>query len=883
MKYLKPDKVSKPVAKIILNFFNSAETAEEIAEVIEIPERRDIGMKIANNILEIRNQKGDFTDLKQIDEISYIGPKRFTYIINSLKNDKQFKEKVEMKIENENEPLIKFESDVSAPILRYDLPSPSSYEGKVYIETDIGDGYFNEETAKAEPDYQEILSSNKDEINEYLLNSRRQDLEKDLSPFLIVDKDLAEEVLELEYPATYTFDKQPVGTKGTNIDFVDSCSSTNHTIIHEGIGGHSNVLLQSSNNSQQEFTHNFKNPEYPGVREFWIRIEQGNFTLHLIDNNSGKKIQIKSDTERGILWFNFGPGWGGGARISKNRWYHIKLNWKNNLTWVWIDKKSCGGWGTHRDEIFVENFRIIAHKNSKIYIDAFGDPNDPNYTIGDNFAGIPTREALLDFIQKYNTEYHDLLEDIEEEVDDQGNITNFALETKNKLFSYYIQTTLNIQSRIPIFYRTMSGKLQIKFVDVPREAKPRTLFVETHRLTNFPGDYGAGTTIKTFSLLPRETTEISIKTWKKTSIETKRASSVLDSYTEEKADEFGRSIQKESARSSKVDKSLSYSVKASASVNWGWGSASVKGGVEGSAKSAREEAAKSVMNANRKHAQSASAKREVNIDTSFEKSVETGIETSIMRKIRNLNVTRTLNFTFRQMNQQFHSILHLTDLRIAFYNGYPGSYREYALNEIGELVHDFMIDEENSYEYLKSKILEAYGRIYDELGNPIEIQGNVIDYLGKSRALIEEIDLKDGNRPYLRVIPPLNGKGEPLGQQDYIMRQKTSDHEADIRYLDGIILANESITMKTDGVIVEALMGRVNALDNYSYNYRREKIRNKKYENKRIKTGIDLVEKLIDKKEYEKAIIAYKETFGVEPGIDAVKGLFTYQMLESSK
>ena len=49
-----------------------------------------------------------------------------------------------IKISNSKEeiPLIKFEGDAAAPILRYDIPSPSSYTGKVYIETDIGKEYF---------------------------------------------------------------------------------------------------------------------------------------------------------------------------------------------------------------------------------------------------------------------------------------------------------------------------------------------------------------------------------------------------------------------------------------------------------------------------------------------------------------------------------------------------------------------------------------------------------------------------------------------------------------------------------------------------------------------------------------------------------------------
>jgi hypothetical protein len=207
-----------------------------------------------------------------------------------------------------------------------------------------------------------------------------------------------------------------------------------------------------------------------------------------------------------------------------------------------------------------------------------------------------------------------------------------TFKAKYELFKYYLEIAMRFKNQIPAFYKSMGNHLKIKFVNI-EELKPKLLFVETLKLTNFPGDYGAGTTIKTFSLLPREITEINVKTWKRTETTTKEASSILDSYTEEKADEFERAVQSENSRFSKIDKASSYNVKASASARWGWGSASVSGGKEGSTKSTREASVKNVMSATAKHAQTASAKREVNIDTEYERKEETGVETTTMRTI----------------------------------------------------------------------------------------------------------------------------------------------------------------------------------------------------------------------------------------------------------
>lgn len=444
-----------------------------------------------------------------------------------------------------------------------------------------------------------------------------------------------------------------------------------------------------------------------------------------------------------------------------------------------------------------------------------------------------------------------------------------TFQARYKLFKYYLKIAMSYKQLVPAFYKTLGNHLKIKFIKV-EELKPRMLFIETFRLTNFPGDYGAGTTVKTFSLLPRESTEISIKTWKKTEEVTKKASSILDSYTEEKADEFEKAAQAECARSSKIDKTSSYSVKASANAGWGWGSASVSAGTEGSSSSSREASAKNVMSAISKHAQSASAQREVNIDTEHEKRVEIGLETSIMRKIRNLNVTRTLNFTFRQMNQQYHSILHLVDLRIGFYNGYPGSLREYPLSDLVYFVEKYMKNPATFLPELKKIILDEYTNVYD--------------YHRIPQALIEEVNDESGTRPYLRVKASIDKEGNPYGQQKYLMRPEKKDkdgkivQQADERWLDGVILKNQTITMKTAGVIVESLMGKVNALDDYAYLYRTEKIRRKKVENDRIADGLLLVKQLMQANKHNEAVLAYKQTFGVEPGIDVLKDLFTFKL-----
>lgn len=214
-------------------------------------------------------------------------------------------------------------------------------------------------------------------------------------------------------------------------------------------------------------------------------------------------------------------------------------------------------------------------------------------------------------------------------------------------------------------YTTMSGRKSYNFLPEPT-LKPTFLIVEKYRLSSFLGQYGAGRTVKTFSLLPGEKTTISINSYKKSESTSTKSSSILDSYTEDKADEFESSIAAEQSSKENQSKNFEYHAEAEAEASWGWGKAKVSGGVSGGSTSSREEFAKNTSAATEKHASSASAQRDVEINTSFETKEETGREKSITREIQNINVGRTLNFTFRQMNQEFITILHLVDVRVAF-------------------------------------------------------------------------------------------------------------------------------------------------------------------------------------------------------------------------
>jgi hypothetical protein len=380
------------------------------------------------------------------------------------------------------------------------------------------------------------------------------------------------------------------------------------------------------------------------------------------------------------------------------------------------------------------------------------------------------------------------------------------------------------QGEKPVFYQTMYGETDVALIPTPTTATPRILLVETYRLSSYLGAYGAGRTTRTFSLLPGESTTISVRTFRKTEEDYASSSSILDSFTSESSTEFESSLQSEQTSTESADKSFEYHAEAEAKVSWGWGSAEVSGGVSGSSNSTREEFAKNVSSATEKSAMSASAKREVQVETSYEVKTTEEEETSIVREIKNINVSRTLNFVFRQMNQEFITLLHLVDVRVAFFNGYNESKREVTLPELDSLLEEYIVSDHRS---------EVRQQIIDELSH-------IFDYRGEHHSFVEERRLEDPSGvdlvTYLRakVETTSTYKNEATGTEIVVP---------------GIILSANTNVLRTEGVIVEALLGQGDAMDEYSHGLQDESVRSKQLENdlaeaevNKLKLGVSIVE-----------------------------------------
>lgn len=354
----------------------------------------------------------------------------------------------------------------------------------------------------------------------------------------------------------------------------------------------------------------------------------------------------------------------------------------------------------------------------------------------------------------------------------------------------------------PYVVPTQSGGVKTVYADTSGKPYPGLYLVEMYRMSNFLGDYGAGRTVQTFSLLPGEKTRISIKTYKSTTTTEAATSSIFDSYTSETADSFEDSIQSENSSKESKDKTTEWYVDAEASGNWGVASASVEGGASGSTNTAREDFAKNVSTATEKHSQTASAQRDIAINTTMEQTTTSGEETAIEREIQNINVGHTLNFVFRQLNQEYISLLHLVDVRIGFFNGYPDKTREAPLHEIDSLLEYCVID------------AAQRTKIKKDIEYALE---NVMDYKNTPRNFLTVREYKE----------PGTGTQKTVTKVKVVNRNLKSVYDPGGRNIevDGIILSERKVVLRTDGVIVESLVGAATALDTYSQDLQNEKVK----------------------------------------------------------
>jgi len=368
-------------------------------------------------------------------------------------------------------------------------------------------------------------------------------------------------------------------------------------------------------------------------------------------------------------------------------------------------------------------------------------------------------------------------------------------------------------------------------VDLEEEPVPHFFIIQVVGISSFLGDYGLGKTVKTDSLFPGETKTVHLRTWRSTQESVSAGSSIIDSYDEASITRFQETVTNETTDTATQDKTENWFVEAEAGGSLGFASASVSGGGGGEYSSGTEEFARSLDEAVNEHTSEASSHRENTVSSSTESTTASEDEEIIERTLQNINVGRVLNFTFRELNQEYTVKTHLKGIRIAFSNGNAGAWREEPISGLRKLVEEYIAPQH--VDQVCSDILGTVAVSRDAYDSPVRVLEQVLlDQCGLDFRARDAEPGDDcvypaptaGGRMYYRF------KRGPLGQ--------APDEEYPV---DGVVLSERTLVMKTDSVAVEALLGLSAALDHYSETLQLEAIREKQLANDREELALALI------------------------------------------
>lgn len=406
--------------------------------------------------------------------------------------------------------------------------------------------------------------------------------------------------------------------------------------------------------------------------------------------------------------------------------------------------------------------------------------------------------------------------------------------------------------QLPEFYKTFSGKIKVRAAVQAERQIPQIIIMERYKICSFLGDYGAGKTVKTFSLLPGEKTTISIRSFQKREETRKKAENVLDSFSESSADELEKMVENESAFSSSRDQTtnLEFSTQSSASAGGGLSlgifkakakfSAGFQAGASTTINTSRAQNTRTLVNSVSKHTTKSDSFREieVNVETSISSISET--ETTIIREIENLNRSRVLNSVFRQLVQEFITFTYLDGINIIFTDGTQENTRVVDISNLEGLLNEVIPQEDNREEVFRG-IIKQYCNVIDYKGHKIEFLEKVDDII---------TDCFFGEAPDIHTYFRKRQTG---------LMDDNENNEDVKRRIPGVILDISERIIRTSGIIVDSLLGQGEALDCYNQELQEaattkahlENIASH-FENRKIQEAVEALNKTTDPEEKAK-------------------------------
>lgn len=383
-----------------------------------------------------------------------------------------------------------------------------------------------------------------------------------------------------------------------------------------------------------------------------------------------------------------------------------------------------------------------------------------------------------------------------------------TINIKEAIKAEYINHDLIAQklskNQMPCVIEKFSQKPEVVFIPKPKATEPTISIVLHLKMASFLGDYGAGQTIKTFSLLPGEQTTITVRTYQHDETKKTKTQNVLDSFSESSADDLQNTVEQESqfatgvTKEETLSKTGSWNLGGSIGLNIGFLSLGGGGGDTGSDtetstfNSSLQTQVNNLVGSVSHHVSKADSMRQIEVNSESSSTRINETEETIVRELKNINHSRVLNFVFRQLLQEYFTITYLHDVSIVYYNGFPESKKSVKLAQLPQMLQSILIDE-NAVQEVKNQI---YGYLC-----------SVLDYEGTPMSFIEKVEDRTGN-----CIDP----EQPTQTYHFVRKRKGLKQTYRDKEVDGIILDVTERVMRTPSLVCDALLGQGEALDCYN-------------------------------------------------------------------
>lgn len=217
----------------------------------------------------------------------------------------------------------------------------------------------------------------------------------------------------------------------------------------------------------------------------------------------------------------------------------------------------------------------------------------------------------------------------------------------------------------------LGTSIRTHFVNIedPKNEQPELMIALEMKMASYLGDYGAGKTIKTFSLLPGEKTTISVRTYQQEETTSMMAQNVLDSYSQSSAEDLQNTIQQEVNHTTEYSKSETETKtsnwKAGGNFGLNLGIVKIGGGGGGggssetttSVNSALQTQVGMLVGSTSHHVAKSDSLRQVEVNTETSTTSISEYEETITRELENINKSRVLNFVFSNYFRSFLVLL----------------------------------------------------------------------------------------------------------------------------------------------------------------------------------------------------------------------------------